>query len=614
MHREIPVVYKELFVDPIDVLVENDQPLRLEDQVLLLRHQSDKVIAAAFVDASSISLVQNFVHWMELLQYQHYLLIFNDEFIFKDIENITHGILIPFEGDKSDPNQPLSFKLSILERILKLNTHLLWTQVHSIWFDNPLDYIDTASDVQGFVEGEGLLFIKSNDATKSYLASTSACLEKNTRDRETFGIYAQGMQKSLRPYLKCFDTSSLKYAKLPSDRFPSANEFFAQLIPQKRGVYPIVIHSDDISAELVKKRYQKWNLWKPEKLVPVKKEIKHVPPIYLHVITFNRLESLKRLLGSLLNASYLGETVDLRISVDFPSMDNPLEVLKRNEIIRFLKTFHWPFGSFFVQDHQSHLGLFSQWIKSHDNFPASSMVLVLEDDLEVSPLFYEWTRKALEFYWNSDLPAYISGIVLDQPHIVLGKGYRTPLGKPEEILRRKKYFESVYLNQAFSTWGTLIFPRHWNAFLQYVKENRINSPCIPNLISSRWYKRNPKAVWSIWFHNFAFDNGLLTITPNNNISHALVINHRERGLNFKSVTSPIGKLQAKGIAKDFSFPSLSEAIKVDFQFIPIRSIGTLRFRNRIFPQSNAILPDTRNGSFRWDPPDFDFLNDRCKSL
>ena len=106
-------------------------------------------------------------------------------------------------------------------------------------------------------------------------------------------------------------------------------------------------------------------------------------------IAYNRPDSLGRLLSSLGNAKYPeGSEVTLVISIDKSDTD---------EVVRLAKEYEWPFGEKVVIARKERMGLKNHVLACGDLTDTYGSIIVLEDDLYVSPSFYEYAVKALDF-------------------------------------------------------------------------------------------------------------------------------------------------------------------------------------------------------------------------
>jgi hypothetical protein len=122
------------------------------------------------------------------------------------------------------------------------------------------------------------------------------------------------------------------------------------------------------------------------------------------VVGYNRHKAIDRLLKSLLKANYPGK-VDLIISIDGPKGDKEKRGQeesgtrrKGEEVRRIATEFVWPFGEKRMVFQETNIGLRNHVISCGDMSKDYDGVIVLEDDLYVSPEFYLYTLKAFEFY------------------------------------------------------------------------------------------------------------------------------------------------------------------------------------------------------------------------
>jgi hypothetical protein len=109
----------------------------------------------------------------------------------------------------------------------------------------------------------------------------------------------------------------------------------------------------------------------------------------ISIITNNRPRSLARLLRSLENARYFGDSLDLRFN-----MEDSADTITR----QMAEDFDWKHGAVFVHHRVTHGGLLTAVVESWYPRSNDSYGLFLEDDVEVSPLFYAWIKLGLLRY------------------------------------------------------------------------------------------------------------------------------------------------------------------------------------------------------------------------
>ena len=124
------------------------------------------------------------------------------------------------------------------------------------------------------------------------------------------------------------------------------------------------------------------------------------------VVAFDRPNSLQRLLNSLLKSKNISDT-KLIISIDNKAPEN-------YNIVEIAKSFSWPFGEMEIIYQEQRLGLKEHILKCGDLSKIYGSVIILEDDLYVSPFFYNYSCQALNYYDND---SNIAGISLySQPY------------------------------------------------------------------------------------------------------------------------------------------------------------------------------------------------------
>ena len=118
------------------------------------------------------------------------------------------------------------------------------------------------------------------------------------------------------------------------------------------------------------------------------------------VVAYNRPASLHRLLASISKADYpsLGR-VDLVISID--KSDN-------NAVAEMAEKYIWNYGEKILRIRQKRLGLKRHILLCGDLTKQYDSIIMLEDDLCVSPYFYYYSENALNYYKNDNNIAGIS--------------------------------------------------------------------------------------------------------------------------------------------------------------------------------------------------------------
>jgi len=121
------------------------------------------------------------------------------------------------------------------------------------------------------------------------------------------------------------------------------------------------------------------------------------------ILAYNRPNPLKRLLSSLTRASYPPDhPIDLVFSID------RREEGIHPEVASIAEGYRWPYGKKNLVCHDKRLGLVGNFYFSGDLSVEYGSLILLEDDLLVSPMFYWFASQALQNYQDDDRIAGIS--------------------------------------------------------------------------------------------------------------------------------------------------------------------------------------------------------------
>ncbi|GAA5948347.1 hypothetical protein JCM3765_001381 [Sporobolomyces pararoseus] len=258
----------------------------------------------------------------------------------------------------------------------------------------------------------------------------------------------------------------------------------------------------------------------------------HTPRIDISVITNDRPVSLHRLLVSLRSAHYFGDDVSLSLN---------LEQTADRLTHRLVDDFRWSQGPLQLRHRILQGGLMPAIVESWYPTSNDTYGVLLEDDVEVSPLFYGWLKFTILKY-RYTLSGRLSssrlfGISLyQQKNIELKPEGRQPFDA-------HKLFDSLqikpnsipYLSQIPCSWGAAYFPEHWKEFHSYLSLRLselalpISEPIVPQIRSNRW----PKS-WKKYFIELVYLRGYTMLYPNYPNFESLSTNHLEKGTHVKT--------------------------------------------------------------------------------
>lgn len=111
---------------------------------------------------------------------------------------------------------------------------------------------------------------------------------------------------------------------------------------------------------------------------------------------------MQRLLESLSDSRYFGDRLNIRINIEQDVDYETLELVDR---------WDWEHGSVSVTRRVIHAGLLPAVVESWYPHSNHSYGLILEDDVEVSPLFYSWLKMNLlryRYFFRYPKPSYLS--------------------------------------------------------------------------------------------------------------------------------------------------------------------------------------------------------------
>jgi hypothetical protein len=209
------------------------------------------------------------------------------------------------------------------------------------------------------------------------------------------------------------------------------------------------------------------------------------------IVTYNRQESLKRLLNSVQNAKYGDNSISLIISIDGGGLYN-------DDILQIAENFYWKYGQKRIIAHKQNLGLRNHILSCGDLSLEYGAVIILEDDLYVSPYYYDFARSSIQFYGSDERIAQISLYSFNihihtlLPFIPLKLEYDT------------------YFVQYPSSWGQCWTKKQWadfrNWYNQGQKINLIDK--IPNHI-----KKWPESSWLKYFIKYLVSKNKFTVFP-----------------------------------------------------------------------------------------------------
>lgn len=213
-------------------------------------------------------------------------------------------------------------------------------------------------------------------------------------------------------------------------------------------------------------------------------------------VGYDRPDSLKRLLNSVGNAFYSSNDIKLIISID--------KSLNEKDVLKVANEFKWDYGEKIIRTFKNRQGLRRHIIQCGDYTEQYEAVIILEDDLIVSPNYYLYTQKALGFYKDEDK---VTGIALYSHE---WNGFIRKNFSP--IVDRY----DTYLGQFSITWGQTWTKKWWKNFKEFylINENNLDDTLdMPDQIRT-WSDQS----WGKYFVYYIIQRDLYYVIPRTSLS------------------------------------------------------------------------------------------------
>ena len=207
-------------------------------------------------------------------------------------------------------------------------------------------------------------------------------------------------------------------------------------------------------------------------------------------VAYDRPAALARLLGSLSRA-IVPPDVDLVISIDGGG---------DGAVVEAAEEFDWRFGEKTIRRHSANLGLKKHIISCGDLTEKYGSIILLEDDLYVSPYFYSYTTTAQNFY--SDQPK-VAGVSLYSHQF--NESARLPFVPVDDD-------SDVYFMQIAASCGQSWTWQQWAPFRRwFTSENdeRFDQPGIPRNVRA-WAAHSS---WKKYFIKYLVERGMYFVYP-----------------------------------------------------------------------------------------------------
>ncbi len=262
--------------------------------------------------------------------------------------------------------------------------------------------------------------------------------------------------------------------------------------------------------------------------------------IAIVVVGYNRPDSMRRILDSLKMAEYDEKDIPLVISIDHSGNEEVLEEANQ---------FSWSHGPKRVIAHPERLGLRRHIISCGDLTKEYGAVMILEDDLYVSPDFYHYASQTLKYYGED---AHIAGISLNTRKELLESPYPFyPLHTGYD----------VFFQQFASSWGQVWNVRMWEDFKAWYENHQTlpQSVYVPRTILNY-----PETSWAKFYQTYVVEENKYYVFSYD----SLTTNFGDAGEHFAHNSSAFQSVLFYG-KKEYRLPEFEQVVKYDIYGEPV---------------------------------------------
>ena len=259
---------------------------------------------------------------------------------------------------------------------------------------------------------------------------------------------------------------------------------------------------------------------------------KEYKPVII-VVAFNRIKSLQRILNSLASSICPAGT-KLIISIDNNGQNE--------NVADLAKKFDWQMGEKEIIYQDEHLGLRNHIIKCGDLTYEYGSIIMLEDDLVVSPYFYRYAQEALDFYKSFK---EIGGISL------YNLPYTEALKQPFIPLKDDS---DVYFKQVPSSLGQAWSVEQWDSFKKWYSTD----PDVKSIYGLPVKVKNwPVTSWKKYYYGYIVETNKYFVFPQNSFT----TNFNDLGVNMIT-KNYLGQVRLEIVEPSCKFKSKDESINV----------------------------------------------------
>lgn len=261
-------------------------------------------------------------------------------------------------------------------------------------------------------------------------------------------------------------------------------------------------------------------------------------------VAYNRVHSLARQIDSLSKA-YYSTDITLIISIDKSNI---------NDVEIYANTIEWKHGEKRIVVHKNNLGLRKHMLSLGQYLDEFDAIIVLEDDITVTPHFMTYATACIEKYQND---MRIAGISL--------YNYNVHHKSLRPFTPAKSEYDVYFMNIAMS-WGQIWMKEQWRDFYNwYLKNNEeFNLPHIPDNVN-KW-----KATSWLKYHiRYCIEKNKYFVYP----YYSLTTNNSDAGIHMKTKETIYQSSLQLFHKKEYQLPSIDECPVLYDGFMEAKYLG-----------------------------------------
>lgn len=259
-------------------------------------------------------------------------------------------------------------------------------------------------------------------------------------------------------------------------------------------------------------------------------------------IGYNRPDSMRRLLNSVVSAVYDDDNIPLIISIDESDMSDEVEAVARS--------FSWEHGEMIIKRYPQRMGLKEHCLRCGDLSQEYGALIFLEDDVIVAPGYYRYTKAAVNYYKDN---SKVLGVSLYTQKWVQDMN--------NDFIPAHLGYDTFFLQRDISH-GQCWLASGWKSFREWYEANKEHLPEYDARVPRCVYGWKTKTSWSKYMSFFLVEKDVYYACP----YQAFATNMSEVGIHAKRTTDICQVPLSVGRSDVFRFGDFSNTAVYDAIF------------------------------------------------